>query len=55
MRYTVLVDDNFHYMDKDERYSLGEFESLDAAIAVCKKIVDDCLTLGCTPTLILVT
>jgi hypothetical protein len=35
MSYTVLVDDNFHYMDKDERYTLGEFESLEAAIIAC--------------------
>ena len=23
--YVVYVDDNFHYMDEDERYKLGEF------------------------------
>ena len=27
-------------MDDDERNTLGEFDSLDAAIEVCKKIVD---------------
>jgi hypothetical protein len=43
MSYTVLVDDNFHYMDADERYTLGEFQSLDAAIIACKEIVDDYL------------
>jgi hypothetical protein len=43
MSYTVLVDDNFHYMDEDERYTLGAFESLDVAIAACKKLVDDFL------------
>lgn len=43
MTYTVLVDDNFHYMDESERYTHGEFETLEAAIAACKAIVDDYL------------
>lgn len=43
MRYTVFVDDNFHYMDKDERYKLGEFDSADEAVAAAKKIVDEFL------------
>ena len=43
MSYTVLVDDNFHYMNEDERYSLGEYETLDAAIRACRKLVDDFL------------
>jgi hypothetical protein len=38
--WTVYVDDNFHYMNEDERYSLGAFDSYDAAAAACKKIVD---------------
>jgi hypothetical protein len=38
--YTVYVDDNFHYMDEDERYKLGDFASLDEAIAACKRVVD---------------
>lgn len=43
MKYTVCVDDNFHYMDEEERYSLGEFETLEAAIDACKNNVDDFL------------
>jgi hypothetical protein len=43
MKYKVLVDDNFHYMDEDERYALGEFDTAEGAIAACKKIVDNCL------------
>ena len=39
----VFVDDNFHYTDEDERYQLGEFATLEAAMAACKKIVDDFL------------
>ena len=38
--WTVYVDDNFHYMDEDERYCLGTFETLDAAVAACRDIVD---------------
>jgi hypothetical protein len=43
MRYRVLVDDNFHYMDESARYELGEFDTLEAAVAACKRIVDEFL------------
>ena len=49
MGYKVFVDDNFHYMDPDERYHLGEFESLDAAVAKCKEIVDEFLSANYEP------
>jgi hypothetical protein len=38
--YKVLVDDNFHYIDESERYTHGQFDTLEAAIAACKRIVD---------------
>jgi hypothetical protein len=40
MTYKLIVDDNFHYMDKDERYTHGEFETLEAAVEAAKKVVD---------------
>lgn len=46
-KYTVYVDDNFHYMDESERYKLGEFDDCAAAIAACKQIVDECLLHNC--------
>jgi hypothetical protein len=36
----VLVEDNFHYMDKTERYEHGEYNSCETAIQECKRIVD---------------
>ena len=42
--YAVYVDDNFHYMDEDERYKLGDFEDCQSAIAACKRIVDGFIT-----------
>jgi hypothetical protein len=45
-RYEVYVDDNFHFMDENERYKLGEFETCDEATAACKKIVDEFLETG---------
>jgi hypothetical protein len=42
-KYTVMVDDNFHYMDQDERWELGTFATLDAALAACRKLVDEWL------------
>lgn len=39
--YTVMIDDNFHYMDEDHRYAHGKFATFEKAVAACKKIVDD--------------
>ena len=43
MKYKVFVDDNFHYMDEDERYELGEFDTAEEALAAAKRIVDEFL------------
>lgn len=43
MKYTVMVDDNFHYMDESHRYKLGKFNSLDKARKASMKIVDEFL------------
>ena len=40
MKYTLLCDDNFHYMEESEREVIGDFESAEAAIAAAKGIVD---------------
>ena len=42
-KYTVFVDDNFHYMDESERYKLGEFDDCASAIAACQRVVDESL------------
>ena len=39
-RYKVMVDDNFHYQDEDERWQYGVFLTEEEAIAACKRIVD---------------
>ena len=49
LTYTVLVDDNFHYMDESERYVYGTFETYEAAVAACKSIVDLDLRNACQP------
>lgn len=43
MAIWVMVAENAHYMDERSSYELGTFESLDAAIAASKRIVDDYL------------
>ena len=43
MSYKVFVDDNFHYMDQEHRYSFGEFDTFEAAVAACQRIVDEFL------------
>jgi hypothetical protein len=42
-RYKVMVDDNFHYMEEDERDESGTFSTIEEAIAACKQIADDSL------------
>jgi len=49
MKYEVFVDDNFHYMDEDERYKLGEFDTEEEAVAACKEIVDKFLLFNYKP------
>jgi hypothetical protein len=39
-KYVVIVDDNFHFMNQSERYTLGEFETLDSAHAACRQHVE---------------
>jgi hypothetical protein len=41
--YEVFVDDNFHYMDEDERYSSGVFQTYSEALRHAKQIVDKSL------------
>lgn len=41
--YQVFVDDNFHYMDEDERYKHGDFATYEDALNACKTIVDEYL------------
>jgi hypothetical protein len=41
--YKVMVDDNFHYMDEDERWELGRFATAGEALAACRKLVDESL------------
>ena len=43
MIYKVLVDDNYHYMDETERYELGEYSTLEAALEAAQKVVDEFL------------
>ncbi len=40
MDFRVLVDDNFHYRDHDERYELGKFPTSEAAIEAAQRVVD---------------
>ena len=49
-RYTVYVDDNFHYMDESERYKLGEFEDCASAVAACQRVVDEFLNQAASTT-----
>jgi len=43
LKHELYVDDNYDYMDEDERYKAGEFDTIEEAITAAKKIVDDFL------------
>jgi hypothetical protein len=43
MKYRVLEDDNFHFMDEEERLDLGLFDTAEEAIRRAKQSVDDFL------------
>jgi hypothetical protein len=42
-KYRVIVRDHFHYMDEDETYVDGEYDTIDEALEVSQKIIDDYL------------
>lgn len=41
--YRVIVDDNFSYMRTDERWTAGDFDIFEAAVAKCRRIVESSL------------
>ncbi len=41
--YSVLVDDNYNLPPDSDRYKLGDYATLEEAIAACKRMVDDFL------------
>jgi hypothetical protein len=38
--YRVMCDDNFHYMEGDERSAHGTFASAEEALDACRRLVD---------------
>lgn len=45
-KYIVYIDDNFHFMDENERYKGGEFDDCESAKKHCMEIVDAFLIKG---------
>jgi hypothetical protein len=41
--YTVIVSDNFHYMDPDADYAIMGFDNAEDAVAKCQSIVESFL------------
>lgn len=39
-RYKVMVDDNFHYQDLDERRQHGIYDTAEEALTACRSLVD---------------
>ncbi|MFQ5570247.1 MAG: hypothetical protein ACE5G0_11270 [Rhodothermales bacterium] len=55
--YTIYVDDNYHYQDESERYTLGTFKTYPDAIRAARKVVNKSLAAsykrGMTPAALL--
>jgi hypothetical protein len=47
--YRVMIDDNFHYMEEDERRELGTYASVEEALAACRDVVDAWLAANYKP------
>ncbi len=47
--YELFVDDNYHYLDEESRYSAGTFDSYEEALAKAKAIVDEFLQQSFVP------
>jgi hypothetical protein len=47
--YKVMIDDNYHYQDENERVTHGLFGTADEAVAACQQTVDECLESCCRP------
>lgn len=43
-RYILYADDNYHYQDEDERYTVGRYETAEEAIEIAKLKLDAFLT-----------
>lgn len=39
--YVVMVDENSHYLDRDERWTRGSYATAEEALAECRRMVDD--------------
>ncbi len=39
-KYTVFVDDNFHFGDEEYRYKYGEYDTYEEAVETCIMLVD---------------
>ena len=40
-RYQVMIDDNFHRYDESERIEQGVYDTVEEALATCRRIVDE--------------
>ena len=47
--YSVYVDDNYDLPPDDGRYKLGDFATLEEAVAACKSMVDEFLKVHASP------
>lgn len=49
LAFKVRVAESYHYMDEDSSYFIGTFATLEVAVEVCKRIVDELLASAYEP------
>ena len=49
IRYKVVVDDNFNYTDEGARWERGTYATLEEALTVCRRLVENWLREGYRP------
>jgi hypothetical protein len=47
--FKVFVADNYHFMEQDSTYKLGEYPTWAEAEAAARRLVDECLREGFRP------
>src|SRR5262245_22319631 len=47
--FAVFVADNYHFMEQDSTYKLGEYATWVEAEAAARRLVDECLNDGFRP------
>lgn len=49
MKYIVRAEENSHYDDEEARWTIGEYDDAEEALAAAKRVIDEDLTASYKP------